>query len=145
MRLAMTRVLPEPAPARISSGPVGVQDGLALFGIQRFEELHRTDQELEDGSATMRSDEPSQLSIVARRPPTPDRCPAARYSTVTLLARLRGWSTSQPRRTAMWYASSCSGTTITIGVSSSGVARHLEDEVVRAGRGWRRACRRRAW
>ena len=32
------------------------------------------------------------------------------YSTVTLLARLRGWSTSQPRRTAMWYASSCRGT-----------------------------------
>jgi hypothetical protein len=25
-----------------------------------------------------------------------------RYSTVTDLARLRGWSTSQPRRTAMW-------------------------------------------
>ena len=25
-----------------------------------------------------------------------------RYSTVTLLARLRGWSTSVPRRTAMW-------------------------------------------
>jgi hypothetical protein len=26
----------------------------------------------------------------------------AGYSTVTLLARLRGWSTSQPLRTAMW-------------------------------------------
>lgn len=25
-----------------------------------------------------------------------------RYSTVTDLARLRGWSTSLPRRTAMW-------------------------------------------
>ena len=24
------------------------------------------------------------------------------YSTVTLLARFRGWSTSQPRSTAMW-------------------------------------------
>ncbi|HXG64430.1 MAG TPA: hypothetical protein VNO70_04940 [Blastocatellia bacterium] len=24
------------------------------------------------------------------------------YSTVTDLARLRGWSTSQPRRTPMW-------------------------------------------
>ena len=24
------------------------------------------------------------------------------YSTVTDFARLRGWSTSQPRRTAMW-------------------------------------------
>jgi hypothetical protein len=27
------------------------------------------------------------------------------YSTVTDLARFRGWSTSQPRRTAMRYAS----------------------------------------
>jgi hypothetical protein len=25
-----------------------------------------------------------------------------RYSTVTLLARFRGWSTSQPRRVATW-------------------------------------------
>jgi hypothetical protein len=32
----------------------------------------------------------------ARRPP------AATYSTVTLLARFRGWSTSHPRRTARW-------------------------------------------
>jgi len=29
------------------------------------------------------------------------------YSTVTLLARLRGWSTSQSRISAMWQASSC--------------------------------------
>src|SRR5262249_56504418 len=32
------------------------------------------------------------------------------YSTVTLLAKFRGLSTSQPRSTALWYASSCSGT-----------------------------------
>ena len=31
------------------------------------------------------------------------------YSTVTLFARLRGWSTSVPFRMATWYASSCSG------------------------------------
>ena len=31
------------------------------------------------------------------------------YSTVTLFARLRGWSTSVPLRMATWYASSCSG------------------------------------
>ena len=29
------------------------------------------------------------------------------YSTVTDLARFRGWSTSRPRSTATWYASSC--------------------------------------
>ena len=34
---------------------------------------------------------------------------------VTLLARLRGWSTSHPRRRAIQYARSCSGTTFTIG------------------------------
>jgi hypothetical protein len=28
--------------------------------------------------------------------------PQQPYSTVTLLARLRGWSTSQPRSSAMW-------------------------------------------
>ena len=42
-----------------------------------------------------------------------------RYSTVTLFARFRGWSTLQPRSTAMWYASSCSGTLARMGVSAS--------------------------
>ena len=40
MRYVMTRVLPEPAPARISSGPVGVQHGFTLFGIELVEEIH---------------------------------------------------------------------------------------------------------
>jgi hypothetical protein len=31
--------------------------------------------------------------------------PARRHSTVTVLARLRGWSTFRPRDRAMWYAS----------------------------------------
>ena len=33
----------------------------------------------------------------------------ARYSTVTLFARLRGWSISVPLSTATWYANSCTG------------------------------------
>lgn len=37
------------------------------------------------------------------------------YSTVTLLARLRGWSTSHPRRMATSRAKSCSGTVAVIG------------------------------
>ncbi len=37
------------------------------------------------------------------------------YSTVTLLARLRGLSTSRPRCTAVWYASNCSGMTVSSG------------------------------
>src|SRR5262249_47917868 len=44
------------------------------------------------------------------------------HSTVTLFARLRGWSTSQPRRTAMWYASSWSGITLRMGVNIESVA-----------------------
>ena len=49
--------------------------------------------------------------------PTP-----ATYSTVTLFARFRGLSTSLPRITAAWYASNCSGTTVTIGCSGSGTS-----------------------
>lgn len=36
------------------------------------------------------------------------------YSTVTDLAKLRGQSTLQPRRTAMWYESNCMGITVRI-------------------------------
>src|SRR6478736_2909072 len=46
----------------------------------------------------------------------------APYSTVTDLARLRGWSTSVPRRTAMWYASSCNGIVDTTGAAMMPVA-----------------------
>jgi len=34
MRLVMTRVLPEPAPARISNGPSVVSTAAALFGLR---------------------------------------------------------------------------------------------------------------
>ena len=40
--------------------------------------------------------------------------PAACYSTVTDLARLRGQSTLHPRLTAMWYDRSCMGITVRI-------------------------------
>src|SRR3989442_2477453 len=43
----------------------------------------------------------------------------AGHSTVTLLARLRGWSTSQPRSTAMWYARSWRGSTLISGINKS--------------------------
>ena len=43
----------------------------------------------------------------------------ARYSTVTDFARLRGWSTSQPRLTATARASSCSGTLAVMGMKVS--------------------------
>lgn len=48
-----------------------------------------------------------------------DRPPAfPAYSTVTLLARLRGLSTSVPRTHAVWYDSSCSGIVCTMGESA---------------------------
>ncbi|WP_332856885.1 helix-turn-helix transcriptional regulator [Pseudomonas aeruginosa] len=37
------------------------------------------------------------------------RARGRRYSTVTDLARLRGWSTSVPLSTATWYESNCNG------------------------------------
>ena len=46
----------------------------------------------------------------------------SRYSTVTDLARLRGWSTSVPRATAMWYANSWSGMMARTGLSASCVS-----------------------
>ena len=46
----------------------------------------------------------------------------APYSTVTLLARLRGLSTSRPRSLATWYARSCSGTLQMKGARISGAS-----------------------
>src|SRR5690242_7707105 len=53
---------------------------------------------------------PPNLSLVSA---------AAVHSTVTLLARLRGLSTSHPRSTAQWYAKSWSGITVSSGITSS--------------------------
>src|SRR6185312_15302912 len=43
------------------------------------------------------------------------------YSTVTDLARFRGWSTSKPLALASSQAKSCSGTVASNGISSVGV------------------------
>ena len=43
MRWVSTRVLPDPAPATISSGPVGVGDGLVLDRVEAFEQVVRHD------------------------------------------------------------------------------------------------------
>ena len=50
------------------------------------------------------------------------RCAAIPYSTVTDFARFRGWSTSVPRATAVWYANSWSGITASTGGSASCVS-----------------------
>jgi hypothetical protein len=46
---------------------------------------------------------------------------AGAYSTVTVFARLRGWSTFRPRRRAIRYASSWSGTTASTAWRNAGV------------------------
>ena len=52
-----------------------------------------------------------------------------RYSTVTVLARLRGWSTFRPRRRAIRYARSCSGNDGEHSLEKGGRARHVDDVV----------------
>ncbi len=44
------------------------------------------------------------------------------HSTVTDFARFRGLSMSQPRNTAIWYAKSCNGMILRIGVNISNVS-----------------------
>src|SRR5947207_2937672 len=52
------------------------------------------------------------------------------YSTVTDFARFRGWSTSHPRRTAMWYASSCKGIAASSGcIHGEAGGREITDSV----------------
>lgn len=51
------------------------------------------------------------------------------YSTVTDFARLRGWSTSQPRLTATARESSCKGTLAVMGEKASRTFGHVDDVV----------------
>ena len=48
--------------------------------------------------------------------------PVGNYSTVTDLAKLRGWSTLQPLITAIWYDKSCKGIVVINGDSASDVS-----------------------
>ncbi len=56
-----------------------------------------------------------------RYPPRTAPSPPPRHSTVTLLARFRGLSISQPWISAMWYEISCRGMVLRIGDSHSEV------------------------
>jgi hypothetical protein len=76
--------------------PLDVEDRLALLRIEGLEEVHGV---AEDPGARA-SGGRGELSIVLESWPV-FPSPSPGYSTVTLFARLRGWSTSQPRRTAM--------------------------------------------
>ena len=63
--------LPRPGTGQDEQGTLPVENGASLLGVEVVEEFHE------------------RLAL------------GTSYSTVTLLARLRGWSTSHPRRTAM--------------------------------------------
>src|SRR5206468_3040721 len=62
-------------------------NGFELFGIEKFREIHTL------YGATKRHKRHKSFC---------EFCAPCGYSTVTLFARLRGWSISQPRRTAHW-------------------------------------------
>ena len=105
--------------------------------------LHRLDALLGDGAEELQRDvqvvgsdpshvvgvaagEPLHLGLDGREPPA-DRWrrldsdeESEVHSTVTLFARLRGWSTSVPFRSATWYARNCSGRIESSGVRSGG-------------------------
>ena len=84
-----------------------VRDGLELALVEAVEERSRVGQSFEEGRClwvrVCQRIEQVQAPLgavvgcsrAAAKPPLS-------YSTVTLLARFLGWSTSQPRRTAMW-------------------------------------------
>src|SRR6266498_4119136 len=120
----MTRVLPLPAPARTSTGPFVVVTASRCGGLSGARIASAVTAERSMGSYDTTAEGPSQETPPSplSSPPTGERKnrnPSPRrgegrvrgpevrgpevrggYSTVTDLARLRGWSTSRPRRTA---------------------------------------------
>ncbi len=58
-----------------------------------------------------------KTTILTQKPTLKHEKRGLNYSTVTLLARFLGWSTSHSNLRAMWYANSCNGTTDSIGLS----------------------------
>ena len=103
MRWVMTRVLPLPAPARIRVGPSVASTASRCWSFEPREQRRL-------------------VRVIATSV-------GRLYSTVTDLARLRGWSTSRPARTATWYAISCRGRTMSSGDQTSSTGGHVEDEV----------------
>ena len=100
MRWAMTRVLPLPAPASTSTRALRRRDRVALRRVQRREQTLGGHCGVRHGAKRYHNREGSWPSpLPSPRGERAER--VTRYSTVTDLARFRGWSTSRPRRTAM--------------------------------------------
>src|SRR5258707_6397811 len=101
MRWAMTRVLPLPAPASTSTGPFVVVTASRCGGLSGASRL---------SAVTAGCGIEANVTTTARgRGPHPALSPGGEgesYSTVTDLARVRGWSTARPRRTGLWEAQS---------------------------------------
>jgi len=79
--------LPRPRASEDEDRAVSLKNGVALFGIEPRGEIHFIHTYVGRGFSRARRDAGAE---------------APAYSTVTLFARFRGWSTSHPRRTAMW-------------------------------------------
>ena len=88
MRCVSTRVLPLPAPASTSSGPSVVSTARRCSGSSPA----RSDAAISETLVTCTHSHPGSRQGNERG--------ARSYSTVTLFARLRGWSTSVPLSTA---------------------------------------------
>ena len=87
---------------------------------QRQPPLGLGEQPVQPAAACARGSAPNRATSTTSMP-TPTITARARYSTVTDLARLRGWSTSRPLAVASSQANTCSGTVVTSGASSVGV------------------------
>ncbi len=95
----------------------GEARGQSFGTILRVSALAFGEEAIDDSRVTL------QRSRKARDVNEVDANAASRhYSTVTVLARLRGRSTLRPRPRAIVYAKSCSGTTSTMGLKSGSVA-----------------------
>src|SRR5213594_1963562 len=70
--------------------------GVELFGIEKLRKVHAF---YEPQKGLIRGQTPIFMGCRTSRS-DPELIPPCGYSTVTLFARLRGWSISQPRRTA---------------------------------------------
>src|SRR3990172_1215446 len=100
----LDRGLPSREPPRVGLGGAGLRVAVGDLLWCEHALAHRRvppERPLHPGDLAQVDPEPQDLHA----PRVARPAPRGLYSTVTLFARLRGWSTSQPRSLATWYAS----------------------------------------
>ncbi len=104
------------APANDPHGPIELErdDRPGDLGAGAFHQLQRRDSRALDRPAIERTHLVSRVDGLEPGARAHAR-KILRYSTVTVFARFRGWSTFNPRSSAMLYARSCRGITARIG------------------------------